>query len=138
MQTLKGHAHLLAEGEVAWVGCQEGLVAPMKEFHPPVRYVDMSVSGRGGEEDRQAWLAGRADSATHQEVDLVTDPVGLSYSYPPPNCVGVLNGYSVLVVVHTDSVTSNLVRSVHPGSFHVNLHMNFHVSNTVSYLTSLV
>jgi hypothetical protein len=110
----------------------------MKELHPPVHYVDMSVSEHDGEEDQQVWLAGRADSVTHQEVDPVIDPVGLGYSYPLPDCVGVLSGHPVSVVVHTDSVMSNLVHSVHPSSFHVNLHMNFHVNNIVSYLRSVV
>lgn len=114
--------------------CPEGLVVPMTDLHPPAQYADMSVNERGGEVNQQEWLAGRADSVTHQGADLVTDPVGLDYSYPPPDYADVLSGHSVLVVVHTDSVTSNLVHSVHPGSFHANLQMNFHVNIIISLL----
>jgi hypothetical protein len=53
----------------------------------------------------------------------VTGPVGLGYSYPPLDCAGVLDGYSVLAAAHTGSVTSNWGRSIHPGSSHVNLHI---------------
>jgi len=55
------HTHLLAEGEVAWVGCPEGLVVPRKELHPPIHYVNVSVSEHGDGEDQQVWLAGPAD-----------------------------------------------------------------------------
>lgn len=121
------------------MGCPGDLEVPTKEFHLPVRYVDMSVSERGDEEDQRASPVGLADSATRQEAGLVTDPLGLGYFYPPPDCVGVLSGYSVLAVAHKDSVTSNSVHSVHPGSFRVNLCMNSQVNIIVSYhLTSPV
>ena len=69
-------------------------------------------------------------------MGLVTDPVGLGYSYPPPDCAGVFDDHFVLAVEHTDSVTSSLVHSDHLSSFHVSLHK--HTTVTVSYLTMIV
>lgn len=54
----------------------------------------------------------------------MTGPVGLGYSYPPPDCAGVLNGHSVSAVARTGSEMSNWARSNHPGSSHVNLHIH--------------
>jgi hypothetical protein len=74
---------------------------------------------------------------THQAAGLVTDPVGLGYSYPPPDCAGVLDDdHFLLVVEHTDSVMSSVVHSDYPGSFHVSLHK--HTNVTVSYFTMIV
>jgi hypothetical protein len=73
---------------------------------------------------------------THQAVGLVTDPVVPGYSYPPPDCAGVLDDHFVLVVEHTDSVMSSSVHSDYPGSFHVNLHK--HTTVTVSNVTMIV
>lgn len=66
----------------------------------------------------------------------MTDPVGLGYSYPPPDCAGVLDGHFVSVVEHTDSETSNLVHSDHPGSSHVCLHE--HTIVTVPYHSTTI
>ena len=66
----------------------------------------------------------------------MTDPVGLGYFYPPPDCAGVLDDHFVLVVEHTDSVMSSSVHSDYPGSFHVSLHK--HTNVILSYLTMIV
>ena len=54
----------------------------------------------------------------------MTGPVGLGYSYPPPDCAGVLDGHSVSAAARTGSETSNWARSIHPGSYNVNLHIH--------------